>query len=222
MLPVPVSSFPFPYYPDTGTGYGYLNRTYVGLLAQPLLKRTSLRLTPLHTCDLAIPGSQPATPTCAKCTSTSHGKHPLDQLIRALVYLRSLLDSLTPRIPYAEPGDLGAVFPAQHYHTRDAHQVQAVAIAEKRLCLSVVHALPYTSMKPQRILQMSYFCSHVTLPRVSASHRTRGRLYAYQDHRKCQNPIANWTRFDTDLIPPLVVQSKTQLHDVEHEPKNNP
>src|SRR5215212_438849 len=66
------------------------------------------------------------------------------------------VDSLTGRIPYSEPGDLGAVVPTQHYHTMDTHQIQAVAVAEKRLPLNVVHALPYTSMKPQRIPQMSY------------------------------------------------------------------
>jgi hypothetical protein len=39
-LPVPVSSFPFPhYYPDTGTGSNYLNRTYVGRIGQPILDR---------------------------------------------------------------------------------------------------------------------------------------------------------------------------------------
>ena len=44
-----VSSFPFPtYYPDTGTGSGYLHRTLVGPLAQPLSKQTSQRLTRLH------------------------------------------------------------------------------------------------------------------------------------------------------------------------------
>src|SRR5918993_2208607 len=48
--PVPISSFPFPtYYPDTGTGSCYPNRTCVGPLTQPLLKHTSQRLTPLHT-----------------------------------------------------------------------------------------------------------------------------------------------------------------------------
>lgn len=48
-LPVSVSSFPFPaYYLDTGTGSDYLNRTYVGPSAQPLLKQASRRLTPLH------------------------------------------------------------------------------------------------------------------------------------------------------------------------------
>jgi hypothetical protein len=47
---VPVSSFPFlNYYPDTGTGSDYLNRTFVEPLAQPLFKQASRRLTPLYT-----------------------------------------------------------------------------------------------------------------------------------------------------------------------------
>jgi hypothetical protein len=38
--PVPVSSFPFPtYYPDTGTGSKYSNRTYVGPSVNPSLNR---------------------------------------------------------------------------------------------------------------------------------------------------------------------------------------
>jgi hypothetical protein len=41
-------SFPT-YYPDTGTGSEYLNRTCVGPLTQPLLKHTSQRITLLHT-----------------------------------------------------------------------------------------------------------------------------------------------------------------------------
>src|SRR5918997_5306123 len=46
----PYPPFPFPtYYPDTGTGSCYPNRTCVGPLPQPLLKHTSQRLTPLHT-----------------------------------------------------------------------------------------------------------------------------------------------------------------------------
>jgi hypothetical protein len=40
-------SFPH-YYPDTGTGSEYLNRTFVGAFGQPLFKPTSQRLTPLH------------------------------------------------------------------------------------------------------------------------------------------------------------------------------
>ena len=42
MLPVPISSFPFPtYYPDTGTGSDSVNRTFVGPLAQPLFNQAS-------------------------------------------------------------------------------------------------------------------------------------------------------------------------------------
>src|SRR5829696_1947292 len=37
-----------PLSPDTGTGSGYLHRTLVGPLAQPLSKQTSQRLTRLH------------------------------------------------------------------------------------------------------------------------------------------------------------------------------
>jgi hypothetical protein len=154
---VRIYSFPFPtYYPDTGTGSGYPNRTCVGPSVQPLFNQASPRLTMLHTCDLAVHWSQRAAPTSCKCTLTTHGQQALHFLIRALVFLRCLLDSLTGCIPYAEPGDFGAVFPAQHYHTMDTHQIQSVAVAEKRLPLNVVHALPYTSMKPQRITQMSY------------------------------------------------------------------
>ena len=37
---MPVSSFLFPtYYPDTGTGSEYLNRTHVGSFGQPGLNR---------------------------------------------------------------------------------------------------------------------------------------------------------------------------------------
>src|SRR5829696_10466309 len=48
--PVPISTpFPFPtYHPDTGTGSWHLNRTCVGLIAQPLCKQTSQSLTLLH------------------------------------------------------------------------------------------------------------------------------------------------------------------------------
>src|SRR5215211_8490273 len=46
----PYPPFPFPtYYLDTGTGSDCVNRTYVGLLAQPLSNQTSQSLTLLHT-----------------------------------------------------------------------------------------------------------------------------------------------------------------------------
>ena len=48
-------------YPDTGTGSGYLDRTFVELLKQPLFKQALRRLTPLHTCDLAYMGVFPYT-----------------------------------------------------------------------------------------------------------------------------------------------------------------
>src|SRR5215203_2899122 len=61
--PVPISSFPFPtYYPDTGTGSCYPNRTCVGPLTQPLLKHISQRLTPLHTLSPLI---LPYVPPCS-------------------------------------------------------------------------------------------------------------------------------------------------------------
>src|SRR3712207_8787362 len=52
-----------------------------------------------------------------------------------------LLDCLSGRIPYAKPGHLCAIFPAQYYHTRDTHQIQAIAVAQKRLPTYMVHGL---------------------------------------------------------------------------------
>jgi hypothetical protein len=141
-LPVPVSSFPFPtYYPDTGTGSGHSNRIYVGPFGQPLSKQTSRRLTTLHACDLARHWSQPDAPTRAHAL-LPHGQQALYLLIliRAPVFLCCLLDCLTCRIPYAEPGDLGAVFPTQQCRTRGTYQIQAVAVTEQRSPLGVVHA----------------------------------------------------------------------------------
>src|SRR5215207_1313866 len=71
---------------------------------------------------------------------TLHSQNPLDQLIRAPVFLCCLLDCLTCRIPYAEPGDLGSIFPTQQCRTRDTYQVQAVAVTEQRSPLGVLHA----------------------------------------------------------------------------------
>jgi hypothetical protein len=59
---MPISSFPFYHYPDTGIGSYLLERTFVGPLRQPLFKRVSRRLTPLHTCDLTYMGVFPYTP----------------------------------------------------------------------------------------------------------------------------------------------------------------
>jgi hypothetical protein len=121
--------FPFPtYYPDTGTGSDCVNHIFVGLLVQPLIKHTSRRLTTLHACDLALHWNQPDAPTRA-IALLPHGQQALYLLIliRAPVFLCCLLDSLTGRIPYAESGDLGAVFPRQQCRTRDTHQIQAVA-----------------------------------------------------------------------------------------------
>src|SRR5829696_3541707 len=51
----PYRPSPFPtYYPDTGTGSGHSNRTYVGPLAQPLFKHASRRLTLLHTREITV------------------------------------------------------------------------------------------------------------------------------------------------------------------------
>jgi hypothetical protein len=66
---------------------------------------------------------------------------PLPDILLALVLLGCLLDSLTGRIPHAEPGDLCAIFPAQYYHTGDAHQIQAITLAQKRLLTFIVHRL---------------------------------------------------------------------------------
>jgi len=45
----PYPPFPFPtYHPDTGTGSGYPNRTFVGPLAQPSGKQALQCLTPFH------------------------------------------------------------------------------------------------------------------------------------------------------------------------------
>src|ERR687897_490252 len=94
----------------------------------------------LHTCDLAVHWSQRAAPTSCKCTRTTHGQQALHFLIRALVFLCCLLDCLTCRIPYAESGDLGSIFPTQQCRTWDTYQVQAVAVTEQRSPLSAVHA----------------------------------------------------------------------------------
>src|SRR5215203_6542829 len=137
----PYPPFPFPLFPDTGTVSDCLNRTFVVPLAQPLFKQTSRRLTSLHACDLAVHWSQPDAPTRAHAL-LPHGQQALYFLIliRAPVFLCCLLDCLTCRIPYAEPGDLSAVFPTQQCRTRDTYQIQAVALTEQRSPLGVVHA----------------------------------------------------------------------------------
>jgi hypothetical protein len=143
MYRCPYPPFPFPtYHPDTGTGFSYRNPTFVGPLVQPLFKQATRRLTLLYTSKDVRHWSQPAAPTTCKCTPTSHGQQALHFLIPALVFLSCLLDSLTGRIPYAEPSDFGTVFPTQHCNARDTHQIQAVAVAQKRLPLIIVHALP--------------------------------------------------------------------------------
>src|SRR5215211_5867782 len=136
---------PFPFPPITPIRApalnGHPNRTFVGPLAQPLLKQASRRLTPLHACDLAVHWSQPDAPTRANAL-LPHGQQALYSLIliRAPVFPCCLLDCLTCRIPYAESGDLGSIFPTQQCRTWDTYQVQAVAVTEQRSPLGVVHA----------------------------------------------------------------------------------
>lgn len=61
-----------------------------------------------------------------------------------VVLLRSLLNRLTRRIPYAEPDDLATIlFSAQHYCSRDAHQIQPVAVAEKWVLTVILFHVPY-------------------------------------------------------------------------------
>src|ERR671910_3479308 len=76
----------------------------------------------------------------SRSAPTLHLQNPLDQLISAPVFLCCLLDCLAGRIPYAESGDLGSIFPTQQCRTWDTYQVQAVAVTEQRSPLSVVHA----------------------------------------------------------------------------------
>jgi hypothetical protein len=67
------------HYPDTDTGFGFVNPTFVGSSVQPLYKQTSCRLTLLHSCDLSVHTSQTAAPTSCKCTSASPKLHQLSQ-----------------------------------------------------------------------------------------------------------------------------------------------
>ena len=95
---------------------------------------------------------------CSGPQSHAH-QQTLHFLICALVFLGCLLDNLTGRIAYAEPSDLAAIFRAQHDYARYAHQIQAVAVAEKRLPAVVVgHGLPYTLETTELITQIAYFC----------------------------------------------------------------
>jgi hypothetical protein len=143
----PYPPFPFPtYYLDTGTGSSCSNRTFVGPLVQPMFKQASRRLTPLHTCDLSTSWSQPDAPPRANAL-LPHGQQALCLLIliRAPVFLCCLLNSLTGCIPHAESGDLGTVFPTQHYRRWNTYQVQAVAITQQRSPLGVLHAGRFVS-----------------------------------------------------------------------------
>ena len=72
--------------------------------------------------------------------------------------LGRLHDNLTGHIAYAEPSDLAAIFRAQRDYARDTHQIQVVAVAEKRLPAVVVgHDLPYTLETTELITQIAYF-----------------------------------------------------------------
>src|SRR5215208_6644303 len=77
-----------PLSPDTGTGSGYLHRTLVGLLAQPLSKQTSQRLTRLHILSPAseshlplilsyVPPCRPLRPSLVTYSAVrqAHGNH---------------------------------------------------------------------------------------------------------------------------------------------------
>src|SRR5215204_4625567 len=78
-----------------------------------------------------------------------------------VVLLRSLLHSLARRIPYAEPSDLATIFfSAQHYCSREAHQIQPVAVAQKTVLTVVFFHVPYPTASIHRcaITQMSDPC----------------------------------------------------------------
>src|SRR5215204_3356783 len=94
-------------------------------------------------CLRPCPTYEPACYSNSRNCLLPVGQHPLCLLIliRAPVFLCCLLDSLTGCIPHAESGDLHAVISTQQCRTRDAYQVQAVAVAEKRLSLIAVDAL---------------------------------------------------------------------------------
>ena len=51
----PYPPFPFSITPDTGIGSDYLNRTFVGALAQPSVKQSLQCLTPFHIGKPAAP-----------------------------------------------------------------------------------------------------------------------------------------------------------------------
>jgi hypothetical protein len=58
-----------------------------------------------------------------------------------VILLRSSLDGIARRIAYAEPSDLAAIVLAQHNHAANAHQIQTVTVAQKRMLLvTVAHA----------------------------------------------------------------------------------
>src|SRR5215203_5278574 len=59
-----------PLSPDTGTGSGFLHRTLVGPLAQPLSKQTPQRLTRLHILSPASESHLPLIPSYGPPCST--------------------------------------------------------------------------------------------------------------------------------------------------------
>jgi hypothetical protein len=62
-------------------------------------------------------------------------------LVRAPVFSRCPIDSVTGRLPHAEVGHLGAIVPTQHYQAELVNQIQVVAVAQKRVFFIVVHAI---------------------------------------------------------------------------------
>ena len=76
-----------------------------------LTSQSALRLS--ITTSLWVSSSQRSRNSCSSSGSplTLHSQNPLHLLIRTPVFLSGLLDCPTGRIPYAEPGDLGAIFP---------------------------------------------------------------------------------------------------------------
>jgi len=120
---VPASSFPFPHFPDTGTGPQYPDRTIVGFLVQHPFTRASWDLTPLYAYDIAL----------------QHDQETLRLLVLALVFPRCPLYCLARRVPHAELGDFGPVVSAKYYQAEVVYQVQVVAVAQKRLVPITVH-----------------------------------------------------------------------------------
>ncbi len=107
------------------------------------ISQSAFRLSITTPLGLVLP--EVAEEGSSRSAPTLHSQNPLDRLIRALVFLCCLLDCLTCRIPYAESGDLGSIFPTQQCRTWDTYQVQAVAVTEQRSHLNVIHAQRFVS-----------------------------------------------------------------------------